>query len=60
MNEVTIQDECRCAFLGNNLSLASSVMVGGGYLNDKTCGEILGVIDRWDDDVHLCHYRVHI
>ena len=33
---------------------------GGGYLNDKTCGEILGVIDKWNDDVHLCHYRVHI
>lgn len=28
MDEVTIQDECRFAFLGNKLSLASSVMVG--------------------------------
>ena len=28
MDEVTIEDVCRCAFLGNKLSLASSVMVG--------------------------------
>ena len=58
VEELAIGDVFRFVFFREQFISCKLCYGGSEYLNVNTCGGILGVIDKWDDDVHL--YRVII